>query len=156
MVVARCCESRDDQSLVRGVTEARERSRSGVGLAYPVCCLMLLLPQATMATGTRSMNMDEQLYREKIHVVWGCVFLVVVTYLALMGFIGSGAAARIPWGEAIMGSLIGSILLSVVTVSLLLTTPSSSPTLVAGGRILLWAQVGAILTAGILILIAMS
>lgn len=109
-----------------------------------------------MATDTRSINMDEQLYREKIHVVWGCVFLVVVAYLALMGFIGAGAATMVRGAEAIMGPLIGSILLSVVTVSLLLTTPSSSPTLVAGGRILLWAQVGAILTAGILILIAMS
>ena len=102
------------------------------------------------------MNMDEQLNREKMHVVWGCVFLSVVAYLALLGFIGSGAAPRVRWGEAIMGPLIGSILLSVVTVSLLLTVPSSSPTLVAGGRILLWAQVGAILTAGIMILIAMS
>ena len=102
------------------------------------------------------MNMDEQLHREKMHVVWGCVFLVAVAYLALMGFIFSGATAMVRWEEAVIGCLVGSILLSVVTVSLLLTVPSSSPTLVAGGRILLWAQVSAVLTAGILIIIAMS
>jgi len=96
--------------------------------------------------------MESTQAQEKIQLVWGCVFLAVVAYLGLMGFVLAGGMG-IQREEPILGAFLCSALLSVVTVPLLLTVPGGSPTLIAGGRILLWTQAAAVLTAVILIMV---
>ena len=96
--------------------------------------------------------MAEQAQEVKVHIVWGCVYLMVSAFLALVGFLSFGGF-MVERPEPIIGALIGSMLLSVVTVPLLLTVPGSSPSLLAGGRILLWVQAAGLLTAGVLILL---
>lgn len=99
--------------------------------------------------------MDDRLLQEKLHIVWGSVFLTAVGALALAGVILSGAHVIISWGDLIVGAFIIATIVSVILVPLLLTVPGASPALVAGGRILLWGQVAGLLTAAGLILAAM-
>jgi len=93
--------------------------------------------------------------REKLNIVWGCVFLTSVAALFLLGFVSSGGLT-VDRPEPILGALLGAVLMSGVLVPLLLTVSGNGPTLLAGGRILLWVQAAGLLTAGILTLVELG
>ncbi len=81
--------------------------------------------------------MENNQDREKLHLVWGSVFLTTFAAwgMTIMLFVGPDSEA-LPIAIAMMISMI----LSLVTVPLLLSVPGSSASLLAGGRVLLWLQ----------------
>jgi len=82
--------------------------------------------------------MDDDRRKEKLDIVWGSVFLTGVAALSWMILISATPVARV--SSFVPQMLAASAAVSIVTVPLLLSVPGSSPTLLAGGRILLWGQ----------------
>ena len=83
--------------------------------------------------------MENNHLREKVHLVWGAVFMTAFSGWALtMAIFSGGTQARDVLPIAVAFTV--GALISLVTVPLLLSVPGSSPALLAGGRILLWLQ----------------
>ena len=81
--------------------------------------------------------MENDQNREKLHLVWGSVFLAAFAAwgMTLMMSVRPGSEAL-----PIMIAMMISMILSLVTLPLLLSVPGSSAALLAGGRVLLWLQ----------------
>ena len=93
--------------------------------------------------------MENNQNREKLHLVWGSIFLAVFAAwgMSIMVSVETGSEA-----EPIAIAMLISMILSLVTVPLLLSVPGSSAALLAGGRVLLWLQafcLGAALVLGV-------
>ena len=80
--------------------------------------------------------MEDDQRREKLDIVWGCVFLTGFAVWGLTTIVfGAG-----PGNEPSAIALTIGALVSVVTVPLLLSAPGSAPALLKRGRMLLWLQ----------------
>ena len=75
--------------------------------------------------------------QEKLHLVWGSVFLTAFAAWGMSITVSVGAGSE---AVPIAIAMVISMILSLVTVPLLLSVPGSSPALLAGGRALLWLQ----------------
>ncbi len=82
--------------------------------------------------------MDDSRRREKLDIVRGSVLLTGVAALSWMILISIMPVARM--SSFVPRMLAASTVLSIVTVPLSLSVPGSSPTLLAGGRLLLRGQ----------------
>ncbi len=94
--------------------------------------------------------MENNQEREKLHLVWGSVFLTAFAAwgMSIMVFVDAGS-------EADPIAMLISMILSLVTVPLLLSVPGSSAALLVGGRVLLWLQafcLGVALLLGVILM----
>ena len=97
--------------------------------------------------------MENDQNREKLHLVWGSVFLTAFAMwaISLMAFAGTGSET-VP----ILIAMMLSIILSPVMVTLLLSVPGSSAVLLARGRLLLWLQGFCLVVALVIGVVQMS
>ena len=84
--------------------------------------------------------MESDQRREKLDIVWGCVFLTGFAAMSWMILISLGAVVPVRMTSCVPQMLTISAAMSVVTVPLMLSVPGNGPALLAGGRILLWLQ----------------
>ena len=98
--------------------------------------------------------MDNHQLKEKLHLVWGSVFLTAFAGWGLTIVFFSGAINDPDIISIVISMMIGA-LFSLITVPLLLSVPGSSPALLAGGRILLWIQSLCLVTACVIGVILM-
>ena len=96
--------------------------------------------------------MENNQEREKLHLVWGSVFLTAFAAwgMSIMVFVDAGSEA-----DPIAIAMLISMILSLVTVPLLLSVPDSSAALLVGGRVLLWLQafcLGVALLLGVILM----